>query len=308
MTTNKVLWISHAACLAHEMGAGHPECPQRLRAIEAQFVRTGLMQQLDRLDAPRATRADLLQAHSAAHVHNVLDVPVSGYRQIDADTAANAHTAEAALRAAGAVILAVDKVRATQTPLAFCAVRPPGHHAERDSVMGFCFFNNLAVGVAHALANGVERVAVVDFDVHYGNGTSDIFRDDARVLVCNTYESPLYPDWQSDPANPHLIDVALRAGSDSQTWRAAVRRHWWPALQAHRPQLVFVSAGFDAHRDDPLADLCLGVDDYAWVGAYLRTLVTRCGGAGVVASLEGGYDLPALATSAEAFVRAFVEA
>lgn len=302
----KVAWITHPACLAHEMGVGHPECPARLRAIESRLVRSGLMERLQRREAPRASRAALLRVHTARHVDDVLAVPACGYRQIDPDTLANCHTAEAALRAAGAVVEAVDAVRAGQATLAFCAVRPPGHHAERDRSMGFCFFDNIAVGVAHALAAGLRRVAVVDFDVHYGNGTASIFRDDPRVLVCNTYQSPLYPYWESDAANAHLVDVPLRAGTDGAMWRAAVERAWFPALEAHRPELLCVSAGFDAHRDDPLAHLGLEATDYRWMAVQLKALAARYSDGRIVATLEGGYDLHALAESVEAFLRPFL--
>lgn len=301
-----VAWITHPACFAHEMGVGHPECPARLRAIESRLQRSGILEQLHCLEAPRASREALLRVHSAAHVDDVLDAPVAGYRQIDPDTLANPHTAEAALRAAGAAVLAVDTVQAGQAGLAFCAVRPPGHHAERDRSMGFCFFDNLAVGVAHALAGGVRRVAVVDFDVHYGNGTANIFRDDPRVLVCNTYQSPLYPYWESDAANAHLVDVPLHAGTSGAAWRTAVEQAWFPALEAHRPELLFVSAGFDAHRDDPLAHLNLEAVDYAWLAAWLRAFAARHCRGRVVAALEGGYDLHALAESVEAFLRPFL--
>ncbi len=289
------------------MGVGHPECPARLRAIESRLQRSGVLERLQRLEAPRASREALLRVHSAAHVDDVLDAPASGYRQIDPDTLANPHTAEAAQRAAGAAVLAVDTVQAGQAELAFCAVRPPGHHAEYDHSMGFCFFDNLAVGAAHALAGGLRRIAVVDFDVHYGNGTANIFRNDPRVLVCNTYQSPLYPYWASDAANVHFVDVPLRAGTDGAAWRAAVERAWFPALEAHRPELLFVSAGFDAHRDDPLAHLNLEAADYAWLAAWLQAFAARHCHGRVVATLEGGYDLHALAESVEAFLQPFLE-
>lgn len=305
-TASRVAWISHPLCLQHEMGPGHPECPDRLRAIESHLEQRGVLPQLQRLQAPLVTREALLRVHDAALVADILDVPVQGYRQIDPDTVMNVVTADAALHAAGAAVMAVDAVRAGQVQLAFCAVRPPGHHAERHRAMGFCFFNNIAVGVAHGLASGLERVAVLDFDVHFGNGTGDIFRDDPRVLVCNTYQSPLYPYWESDPGNVHLVDVALKPGADGAAFRAAVEQRWWPALEAHAPQLIFVSAGFDAHAADPLAHLRLQEEDYTWIGAQLRQKARDYCNGHIVASLEGGYDLQALAHSTAAFLGPFL--
>lgn len=304
---SRVAWISHAECLEHEMGYGHPECPARLRAIEAHLSAVGIAPRLLRLEAPRATRADLLRVHTRGLVEAILDAPVTGYRRVDPDTTMNEHTAEAALRAAGAALLAVDTVRAGKADLAFCAVRPPGHHAGRDKAMGFCFFNNLAVGVAHALAEGVRRVAVLDFDVHFGNGTAEIFRDDPRVLVCNTYEWPFYPFAQSDPHNRHLLDVPLPAGADGEEFRIAVEHCWWPAVEAHAPGMLFVSAGFDAHVADPLAGLRFGAPDYAWIGSQIKRMAERHCGGRVVATLEGGYDLNALGQSVAAFLQAFLD-
>lgn len=296
------LWITHEACSRHDMGRGHPECPQRLAAIEDRLRACGMMDFFWRELAPQATDEQLLRVHGAEH----LAAMRGGARMIDGDTIQTEYTLEAALRAAGAVVSGVDAVMAGRASFAFCAVRPPGHHAERDRAMGFCFFNNAAVGAAHALANGLERVALIDFDVHYGNGTADIFRSDPRVWMYSTYQHPLYPHWRGAPDAPHLIDAPLRAGSSSQAFRAAVTERWLPALERQQPQLIVVSAGFDAHRDDPLADLGLVYDDYHWIGAVLRDVAEECCEGRVVATLEGGYDLHALARSVESFTQPYI--
>lgn len=308
MSYNLVAWITHPVCLQHEMGAYHPESPLRLRTISDHLLTTGLLPLFLQLEAPQASRAALEMVHAPALVDRILDArPGERYLQIDPDTAMNAHTAEAALRAAGAAILAVDTVLAGDAGLAFCAVRPPGHHAERATPMGFCFFNNVAVAAAHALDAGLSRVAIVDFDVHYGNGTADIFRDDPRVLLCSTYQEALFPGWRSDHGIAHLLDVPLRSGAGSAEYRAAIEQQWLPALRAHRPEMILVSAGFDAHAADPLAGLRLQTEDYRWTAEVLRDFAVEYCQGRVVATLEGGYEPTALAHSVEAFLRPFVE-
>lgn len=299
------LWITHPACSRHEMGTGHPESIARLHAIQDRMNASGLLPMFRTVTAPLAPREALVRVHEARLVDGILAIqPTQGLVRIDPDTAMNAHSAEAAQAAAGAVILGIDEALAGKTRFAFCAVRPPGHHAERRRAMGFCLFNSVAVGAAHALASGLKRVAVLDFDVHYGNGTSDIFRDDPRVLVCNTYQDPYYPGWVSDPANRHIVDAPLSAGDGSDEFRAAVEVRWASAIAAFKPELILVSAGFDAHGDDPLAGLNLTFSDYAWIGERIRGWADEYSSGRVVASLEGGYDLFALARSVEAFVRA----
>lgn len=299
------LWITHPACTRHEMGAGHPESIARLHAIQDRMNASGLLPLFRTVTAPLAPREALVRVHDARLVDAILATrPTTGLARIDPDTAMNAHSAEAAQAAAGAVIHGVDEVLAGNTRFAFCAVRPPGHHAERRKAMGFCLFNSVAVGAAHALASGLKRVALLDFDVHYGNGTSDIFRDDPRVMVCNTYQDPYYPGWVSDPANRHLVDAPLRYGDGSTQFRAAVESRWVPALTAFEPELIIVSAGFDAHGQDPLAGLDLTFADYAWIGERIREWADTHASGRVVASLEGGYDLFALGRSVEEFVRA----
>lgn len=299
------LWITHPACLRHEMGADHPEAIARLHAIQDRMNASGLLPMFRTASAPLAPREALVRVHDARLVDGILATrPAEGLARIDPDTALNAHSAEAAQAAAGAVIHGVDETLAGRTRFAFCAVRPPGHHAERRRAMGFCLFNNVAVGAAHALASGLKRVAVLDFDVHYGNGTSDIFRDDPRVLVCNSYQDPYYPGWVSEPANAHLVDAPLREGDGSREFRAAVDARWAPAVAAFQPQLILVSAGFDGHCNDPLGGLNLVYADYAWIATRIRDWAEEYAQGRVVATLEGGYELHALARSVEEFVRA----
>lgn len=302
MTSLAPLWITHDDCRRHDMGRGHPESPSRLSAIEDRLRASGMMDFFQRQLAPLATEAQLLAVHGAEHVGSMRGGP----RLIDGDTVQTEHTLAAALRAAGAVVRAVDAVIDGEAPYAFCAVRPPGHHAERDRAMGFCFFNNAAVGAAQALARGLERVAVIDFDVHYGNGTADIFRADPRVWMYSTYQHALYPHWRGAPDAPHLVDAPLRAGAGGEAFRAAVTQHWLPALERQRPELIVVSAGFDAHADDPLADTRLRTEDYHWIGTVLRDVAAECCPGRIVATLEGGYDLHALARSVEAFNQPFI--
>jgi acetoin utilization deacetylase AcuC-like enzyme len=304
-----VTWIAHPDCLLHEMGETHPESPQRLQAIEDRLLAAGLSPLFVRELATPAPRAALERVHDATLVDRVLaPVEAGAYRRIDPDTSLNAHTARAALLAAGAAVHAVDiALSRTGGGLTFCAVRPPGHHAERARAMGFCFFNNVAVAAAHALASGLSRVAILDFDVHYGNGTADIFRNDRRVLFCSTYEHPLYPGWRSDHSIAHFVDAELSAGAGSEAFRTAVTGRWLPALHAHAPEMILVSAGFDAHAGDPLANLNLQYDDFGWIGAWIRDFAARHCGGRVMATLEGGYDLHALARSVESFVRPFTE-
>jgi acetoin utilization deacetylase AcuC-like enzyme len=309
MTALPSYWITHPSCRLHRMENGHPECPERLAAIEDRLLTTGLDLFLHRLDAPEASAEALLRVHAADHVEAVLSThPAGDLVHIDPDTAMNAHTADAALHAAGAGVLAVDLLMSRKAGFVFCCVRPPGHHAERNRAMGFCFFNNIAVAAAEALARGVARVAILDFDVHYGNGTADIFRNEPRVLLCSSYQHPLYPYWAGDADAPGLIDTPLAEGAGSEEYRNAVLKHWLPALEEFDPQIIFVSAGFDAHVRDPLAGLRLSDDDYYWSGQIIRDFAERRCKGRVVAMLEGGYDPHALARCVEAFVRPFIGA
>lgn len=307
MTSQKTLaWINHPACSLHAMGAGHPENPQRLAAIEQRIFASPPADRIQRYEATEATREQLLRAHGARHVDSMWHATFeSGLREIDGDTFQSPHTLPAALRAAGACVLGVDLIMDGKAGLAFCAVRPPGHHAERDRAMGFCFFNNVTVAAYHALHRGLSRIAILDFDVHYGNGTADIIRGDERVWMYSTYQHPLYPLWPGAPDASNLVDVPLAARTGGAALRAAVTERWLPALELQKPELILVSAGFDAHADDPLANLRWSDQDYHWLGTQIRGWATRWSEGRVVATLEGGYDVDALARSVEQFIQPF---
>ncbi|MBX3671740.1 MAG: histone deacetylase family protein [Burkholderiales bacterium] len=303
-------WITHRDCLLHEMGEGHPECPERLDAISDHLLAQGVMGLLIPYDAPTATVEQLERAHTARHVTEILAAsPREGYVHVDPDTSMNPHTVKAALRAAGAAVLATDLVLKGEVRSAFCAVRPPGHHATRDAPMGFCFFNNAAVGIRHALdVHGLERVALVDIDVHHGNGSEDILASDPRVLMCSTFQRGLYPFQGEEPKGLNMVNVGLPAGATGENLRAAVQEYWMPALDAFAPQLLFVSAGFDAHQADDMAAMRWVESDYAWVTRELvRAAHRHCGGR-VVSLLEGGYHLHALSRSVAAHVRELIGA
>jgi len=290
------------------MGPHHPECPDRLTAIGDRLIAAGIDGYLRHYTAPRATREQIARVHGAGYIDEIERAsPKEGLTFVDPDTGLNPHTLDAAFHAAGAVVKAVDLVMADECRTAFCAVRPPGHHAERSRAMGFCLFNNVAIGAAHALAeHGLSRVAIVDFDVHHGNGTEEIFTGDHRVLMVSTFQYPLYPYCGLDNDDPKMVNVPLSPGSGGEEFRAAVRDRWLPALDEHRPELVFVSAGFDAHREDPLANLKLVEADYAWVTRELAQVAGKHAGGRIVSSLEGGYSLSALGRSVAEHVRELV--
>lgn len=298
-------FISHPLCLKHDMGAHHPECPARLHAIEDQLIASGLYSYLQHHDAPEVTREQLLRVHDAAYIDSIVAAaPSAGIIALDGDTLMNPFTYPAALRAAGAVVMAVDLVLAGKVENAFCNVRPPGHHAERGRAMGFCIFNNVAVGAAHALAaHGLSRVAIVDFDVHHGNGTEDIFRDDPRVMLCSTFQHPFYPYSGSETQIPHIVNVPLAAGTDGVGFRNAVTEKWLPALEAFKPELLLISAGFDAHREDDMSSLRLLEADYVWVTEQIKRIAEHHAQARIVSVLEGGYELHALSRSAAAHIK-----
>ncbi|SFK59202.1 Acetoin utilization deacetylase AcuC [Nitrosomonas aestuarii] len=289
-------YITHIDCLKHDMGSYHPECPQRLSTIAEQLEATGLLAQLQYHDAPLATTEQLARVHAPGYITAIQNAsPQSGLHYLDPDTTMNPHTLNAALRAAGAVVLAVDLVMTQQAANAFCAVRPPGHHAESARAMGFCIFNNIAVGVAHALEQyGLQRAAILDFDVHHGNGTEEIFGSDEHVLLCSTFQHPFYPNCGVESHPRNCINVPLAAGSDGSVFRQAVLDLWLPAVGTFRPEIIFISAGFDAHREDEMAQLILNDADYVWITQQIKTLAEKYAQGRIVSVLEGGYALKAL--------------
>jgi acetoin utilization deacetylase AcuC-like enzyme len=292
------------------MGPDHPECPERLGAIQDMLLLRGLLDYMNTYDAPLATEAQLGRAHAINYVHELMEAsPKEGYHKVDPDTDMNPFTVRAALRAAGAAVQATDLVISGQVPTAFCSVRPPGHHAERSAAMGFCFFNNVAVGIRHALdVHGLERVALIDFDVHHGNGSEDIFRGDDRVLMCSIFEQGLYPYNGEKAVGPNMMNVGLPARSGSDKFREAVATQWVPALDAFAPQLIYISAGFDAHREDDMGNLGLVDADYAWVTRQLMAVAQRHCQGRIISCLEGGYVLNPLARSVAEHVKVLIGA
>jgi acetoin utilization deacetylase AcuC-like enzyme len=306
-------FFSHAECRLHDMGSGHPECPQRLDAISDHLRATGLDIALDFRDAPLATTAQLERAHAAGYVLEVLDhmrrVRDEGdHYAVDPDTTVAAGTLQAALRSAGAAVAATDAVLTGQADNAFCAVRPPGHHATRDQAMGFCFFNNVAVAARHALdVHGLQRVAIVDFDVHHGNGTEDIVAGDERILMCSFFQDQLYPFSGGVPKGTNMVNLPIPAYTRGGAIRELIEMMWMPRLEEFAPQLVFVSAGFDAHREDDLGQLGLVEADYEWITDRLKRVAERHAQGRIVSCLEGGYNLSALARSVAAHLRVLSE-
>lgn len=295
-TTVATAYITHPDCLKHEMGSYHPESPQRLTAIAQQLESTGLLSQLYCLDAPLATVEQLARVHSPDYICEIQNAsPQSGLQYLDPDTAMNPNTLNAALRAAGAVVLATDLILTQQVTNAFCAIRPPGHHAESKRAMGFCLFNNIAIGVAHALKHhGMQRIAILDFDVHHGNGTEDAFGDDAHVLLCSSFQHPFYPHCGADNQHHNCINVPLPAGTNGINFQQAITNHWLPAIESFQPEMIFVSAGFDAHREDDMAQLILNDTDYVWITQQIKKLAEKHAQGRIVSVLEGGYALNAL--------------
>ncbi|RFO95103.1 deacetylase [Rhodoferax lacus] len=311
---NKTGFFFHADCSLHEMGFGHPESPYRLAAIEQRLQDSGVMAALLRREAPQAPIADLELAHGRMHIASLRgltdglrdEMQAGGpkHAQIDPDTRINVHTWDAALRAAGAALAATDAVMAGELDNAFCAVRPPGHHACRDKAMGFCFFNNVAVAALYALErHGLQRVAIIDFDVHHGNGTEDIVAGDARILMASFFQHPFYPFGGTTSTAGNLLNVPVPARTAGDAIRALVSDTWLPRLEAFQPELILVSAGFDAHREDDLGQMALVEADYAWITQQLMEVAARHAKGRLVSCLEGGYKLDALARSVEAHVR-----
>ena len=302
-------FITHRDCWLHDMGTFHPECSDRLAAINDRLIAAGLDMYLSFYDAPQATLEQIARAHPAAYLGELMAaVPEHGIRHLDPDTAMNPETMKAALRSAGAGVLATDLVMKGEIENAFCAVRPPGHHAQRTKAMGFCFLNNVAIAARHALeAHGLERVAIVDFDVHHGNGTEDIFRDDPRVMMASIFQHPFYPYSGADCTAKNMVNVPVPAGTRGDTFRQIVSDMWIPALRRHNPQMIFISAGFDAHYEDDMGSLGLVDSDYAWATQQVKAIAEECGHRKVVSILEGGYALSALGRSAVAHIKALAD-
>lgn len=297
--------ISHPVCRKHQMEPGHPECPARIDAINDRLVASGLMNVLSAYKADNVSLEALCRVHEPDYVDWVFSqAPQDGLRFLDADTAMNPFSLDAALHAAGAVVQATDLVMSGAVTSAFCNIRPPGHHAGPRSCAGFCIFNNIAVGVAHALAvHGLERVAILDFDVHHGNGTESIFCDDERVMLCSSFRHPYYPFSGADSGNDHIINTPLPAGSDGVVFRTEVIEKWLPALNRFKPNCVFISAGFDAHREDSMGGLKLNDEDFFWVTEFAKDIANRFAGGKIISALEGGYHLPSLGRCAGLHVK-----
>ena len=306
-------FYSHPECRLHDMGAGHPECPQRLDAIADQLLASGLDLALQHREAPLATLAQIERAHTARYVTQLKDVleqvQASGEpRHLDPDTVACPGTWRAALRAAGAAVAATEAVLRGEVDNAFCSTRPPGHHATRDETMGFCFFNNVAIGARHALdVMGLQRVAIIDFDVHHGNGTEDIIAGDDRVLMCSFFQHPLYPNSGDVPKGPNMVNVPIPPYTRGLAVREIIDAMWMPRLEQFAPQMLFISAGFDAHREDDLGQLGLVEADYEWITRRLVDVARRHCQGRIVSCLEGGYALSALARSVVTHLRVLAD-
>jgi acetoin utilization deacetylase AcuC-like enzyme len=312
---SKTGFYTHRDCRKHEMGPGHPECPERLDAIEDRLLASGLNDALTRLEAPLASLDEVELAHSRTHVSSLRGMSATlaeeqlaggpRYAMIDPDTAMNVDSWNAILRGAGAAMAATDAVLAGELQNAFCSVRPPGHHAGRDQAMGFCFVNNVATAAKYAVErHGLKRVAIVDFDVHHGNGTEDIVAGDKRILMVSFYQHPFYPHGGSRSDADNLVNVPVPAYTKGMAIRELVETLWLPRLEKHKPEMIFISAGFDAHREDDLAQLGLVEDDYVWLTERIMDVARRYSKGRIVSCLEGGYNLSALGRSVEAHVRA----
>jgi acetoin utilization deacetylase AcuC-like enzyme len=297
-------YITHPSYLLHDMGNWHPESPLRLRAIDDRLHAAHLYDHLAHHEALPVTREQLLRVHDAAYVDAIAAAsPKAGIQILDPDTSMNPHTLEAAYHAAGGAVMAVDLVMRGEVANAFVACRPPGHHATRNRAMGFCFFNNVAVAAAHALsAHRLERVAIVDFDVHHGNGTEDIFRDEPRVMLCSTFQHPFYPHCGADTVSDHIVNVPLPAGTTGRAYREAFSVQILARLQAFRPQMLLCSAGFDGHREDDMAQFGLVEADYVWITEQVMDIAARHARGRIVSVLEGGYDLSSLGRSVAAHI------
>jgi acetoin utilization deacetylase AcuC-like enzyme len=301
---------THPDCRRHEMGSWHPECPERLQAIADQLIASRIDALLEHREAPPADLEDIARVHTGDAIARVREnaprpgAEHSGYFPLDPDTMLNAHSWNAALRAAGAAVAATDAVIAGEVENAFCAVRPPGHHAMPSHAMGFCLFGNVAIAAKHAMeVHGLRRVAIVDFDVHHGNGTEAAFRDDPRALMVSFFQHPFYPYSGAEQGASNMVNVPLPAYAAGDAIRQVVLEKWLPALHAHRPEMIFISAGFDAHREDDLGQMGLVEADFAWITQQVMLVAKEHAGGRIVSCLEGGYNLSALGRSVAAHVK-----
>ena len=301
-------YISHTDFMKHEMGRHHPECPERIAAIEDQLIQSRLDAHLKRIDPPLASEADITRVHSEDHLAFVKSkAPSSGYSMIDGDTIMNPATWTVSLRAAGAAIAAVDAVMQGEVNNAFCAIRPPGHHAEPHRSMGFCVFNNVAIATRYAIETyGLDRVAVIDFDVHHGNGTEAAFINDPHVLMCSFFQHPFYP-YSGLDGGDNMVNVPLPASTNGKVVREMISQTWIPRLHEFKPQLIIISAGFDAHREDDLGQMGLVEDDYVWMTKQLMEIANQYCEGKIVSCLEGGYNLSALGRSVAAHLKTLAE-
>lgn len=297
--------ISHTDCLLHRMGEYHPESPERLNTIDNELGRSGLEDQIKRYQAPLASKEQLLRVHDEQYLNFVFQsAPNEGFVALDPDVLMNPHSLKAALRAAGAAVYGVELLMRQETETVFCNVRPPGHHAERGRAMGFCLFNNVAVAAAHALEGyGLKKVAIIDFDVHHGNGTENIFKDNKRVLYCSSFEHPFYPFSGAETRSKHMINIPLPAGTTGAVFREKISSGWLRQVSEFQPEMIFFSAGFDAYQRDNMADLLLKEEDYFWLSQRIKAIAERCCQGRTLSVLEGGYHLPGLGLCAAAHLR-----
>ncbi len=300
-----IAYITHKKCQLHQMGASHPESPARLDAIRQHISPHITELNLQLFNAEVIEKRWLYLAHAPNYIDHIYqNSPTNGVYQLDPDTLMMPATLKAAELSAGAAIQAVDLVMQKQVLSAFCATRPPGHHAERDKAMGFCLFNNITIAALYAQQiYKLERIAIVDYDVHHGNGTEEIVRDKQGIIFCSTFQHPFYPYSQASSSHEHIIKSPLHSGCDSQTFRQTIQADWLPHLLNFKPQLILISAGFDAHQEDPLGQMNLQDEDYYWISQQLKTIATLTAEGRIVSILEGGYYLPALGRSVLSHLR-----
>lgn len=297
---NKTAFISHPDTLLHVMDGNHPESPARITAINSAVMASDLKQKLQFYDAPAASKAQLERVHTKEYVDEIFNIaPKAGLVRLDGDTAMGPMSLSATLHASGAVVLATDLVLSGKVKNAFCCVRPPGHHAGKSNSAGFCIFNHIAVGVAHAMEQyNIKRVAIIDFDVHHGDGTEDIFKNNPNVMLCSTFQHPFYPHRGAESRSSNMINLPLPANANGEDFKKVFEAEIKPALTTFKPEIIYISAGFDAHVNDPLADLALTAQDYGWITEFIKESANNCCSGRIISSLEGGYHLPSLSESA----------